>query len=289
VVWYLEGYRPVDLANSRRELQQGTELPTGGCRFQSSIELQPGSAPITHVELAFDPDSCQRLVEIGVEANPRPITSREGAQSDQSGGPVEGIGAAAVAGTINCSRTVLPGGWGNDPFVPGAVYSGNSCRAFMDSWYDEPARWAFGRGTYDDLPPVNEQLNFVEWTPDGTCAVATGTTGWVGYWQQWLTLTGWYRPSNDWSQSPDPIPCDQPIRSNSDVHFRNRAFCKFVAEHLLGPATGPIVGAFFPTDVRYQPNYIAGRSDGTVLAFSTIDKSGPCSSLLREGKRSSYY
>lgn len=75
--------------------------------------------------------------------------------------------------------------------------------------------------------------------------------------------------------------------SRSQVHFRNRAFCAFLAEII--PGLGPIVGEFFPTDVFYDPNHIQGNADGSYTLTRVTTKSGPCSVLLRGATTDSYY
>lgn len=280
VISYEEGYPDYVLLNATKLIRQGTRM-TDGCTFVISETGVPGSASSTEIELQYDPDTCRLLVEIGILQTPRPLTltSDEAAETVvfQSGNP-------------ETTTALQTPGFGSGP-VPGAPYSANAFRAYVDQWHDEPARWIPGESVYDFIPPVNEQLNFVEWTPGGGCAVAPGTIGWTGYWQRWLTLTGWYRVSNVWTHSSDPIPCTEPILSRSQVHFQNRAFCAFLAENIpgLGPILGPIVGEFFPTNVFYDPNHIQGNADGSYTFNMVKTKSGPCSVLLRGAHTTSYY
>ena len=280
VISYEEGYPKYVLDQARRLIRQGARLPEGGCRFTSTETRQQGGPAITEIELAFDPDTCRLLVEIGVLTTPRSLTPTAG----------EAVDTSAIPTAFETSTVLQTPGFGTGP-VPGAIYSANAFRAYLDQWYDEPARWIPGPISYDFIPPVNEQLNFVEWTPGGGCTVAPGTTGWVGYWQRWLTPPGWYRVSHAWNHSPDPIPCDQAIFSESWTHFQNRAFCAWVVENVpgLGPILPPIVGDAVLTDTYYVPNHIHGNSDGSYTITMVKDKTGLCSFLLRGGQTDSYY
>ncbi len=52
------------LTNTARAVRQGARLATGGCKFSGQAILAPGTT-VTELELAFDPDTCQSLVESG--------------------------------------------------------------------------------------------------------------------------------------------------------------------------------------------------------------------------------
>jgi hypothetical protein len=283
VVDYRVGFQQYPLRNNHQELRQGTAVAGGGCQFSGTSVLRKGAPPLTEVELAYDPDTCRDLVDIGTLVTPRTPSAATGMATDQ-----RTLALSSAPGQLAIPAS--SGGFGTNTAVPGAPYSNSADRSYMDSWFDEPARWATGTSLYNVIPPVNEQLNFIEWSPGGGCPVGPGTTGWFGYWQQWLTYTGWSRESNDW-QHPSSFPCGQQDFSTSTVHFRNRAFCAFVAENvpIIGPILGPVVGVFFPTDVYYQPNNIQGNIDGSYNWNWTVSKSGPCSGLLRDMHTNAYY
>jgi len=277
VISYEQGYPAYSLADSHREIRTGTRLPDGGCQFRSSGLAGPRDPAHGEVELAYDPDTCRDLVDVGVPtesanaAAPSPGVSEASSSTASAGGSgAGGVTGAMAAAAIGCPQDTPNGGWGNNHIVPGAPYSGNSCRAVNDTWYDEPARWVTNRSAYDTIPPVNEQLNFVEWTPDGSCAVTPGSLAWMGAWKQYLKLTGWYLVSDDWQHNADPLPCGPPVFSRSTVHVQNRAFCAAVIP----------IEVLFPTDVYYSPNYIEGRADAYHYWETVTTKSGLCGDTL---------
>jgi hypothetical protein len=280
VVDYTVGYPSYPLVNARRILVQGTRVPLdGGCTVHLAFDLLPKQTPQTVEEIAFDPTTCQDLFEVGTMASPRPMSMD--ASTSLAAGNVQNLltttdssGGASASATPNAS-----GGWGTDQAVPTAPYSSNTYRVFNDGWYDDPIRWT-GARPYNKFPPVNEQLNFAEWTPGGGCNQAPGVTGYVGYWQQWLSGTGWYRVSNDWTHTATTISCGDQIFSDSNSYFQNRVFCALP----LG-----LVGALLPTDVHYEPVHVTGWGNGTATVYLTEHKSGPCGHLLRVMDTNGFY
>jgi hypothetical protein len=62
-------YQRVEFEESYRIIRQGERRPDGSCTFERSTTLRPTDPPrkqvVIEVELAFDPDTCRSLVEIG--------------------------------------------------------------------------------------------------------------------------------------------------------------------------------------------------------------------------------
>src|SRR5205823_12800952 len=85
VIDYSQGYQQYPLANDHQELRQGTALPEGGCQFSGTSVFKPGAVPITEVELAYDPDTCRDIVDVGTLVTPRVPTAADGAATDQGG------------------------------------------------------------------------------------------------------------------------------------------------------------------------------------------------------------
>jgi hypothetical protein len=247
------GLEPYELENSTRIIRQGERMPDGSCAFSAERSLQPGES-IAEIEIAYDPATCRSLYEVGILV-----------------GGDQGLDGGADSDSATEGATTNPGSAG----LSSAAAPIGTFAAFQWSWFDEPARWVRGCDVEDPcppLPPVNTVRNGIEWSPDGTCAVAPGTIGWMDFRITWLVLTGWQVIRNDWAHSPDPIPCDQDIFSQNVNHFQNRAFCAA----LLGP---PFL--LFPTNTYYDINKVRGDENGTAFFSWQWRKDGPCSALLR--------
>lgn len=168
--------------------------------------------------------------------------------------------------------------------VPLAVYSNNQYRFYADTWYDDPIRIAGGTAVYGSFPPVNEELNAIEYTPGGGCIIASGTTGWISSYSFFLGETGWYRVSFDWEPPANSITCNQNMYSENTSHLQNTIFCALAAVAFQGIFPGLPIGSagLIPTDVYYQPNQISGDQNGVATPTQISSKSGTCSILLAE-------
>lgn len=201
------GLAPYELEDSTRIIRQGERTPNGGCAFSGERSLAPGES-ITEIEIAYDPSTCRSLFEVGVL-----VGGAEGLDDSE-----DSDSATETASTSAESDGLF------------AVAALGRFAAYQWSWFDEPARWIQGCDVEDPcppLPPVNTVRNGIEWSPDGACAVAPGTIGTMDFRITWLVLTGWQVVVNDWTHSPDPIPCEDDIFSQNVNQFRNNAFCAF--------------------------------------------------------------
>lgn len=93
--------------------------------------------------------------------------------------------------------------------------------AYKWAWYDEPARWLFGCDVEEQfsdvcvLPPVNTVRTDIEWTPDGTCSVAPGTTAEADHritmyeGTRWTVVTD--EPETNPASSPGVVPCGEEV------------------------------------------------------------------------------
>jgi hypothetical protein len=263
------GLAPYVLEDSHQYVVQGTALPGGGCHFKGEHELAGGQS-LTEIEVAYDPDTCRSLFEAGSLVSGHDFLQP---QFDSTLTYEEGH-----AGGVSESPAET-----EDLSMQGA---GDRHRAYHWSWYDEPARWAFNCDVEDGfsdgcvLPPVNTVRNDIDWRPDGTCAVSPGTTGRMSYQITWLRATGWTVVQNDWSHSPDPIPCDQDIFSRNNNHFNNGVFCQSLANAI--PIINPRVA---PTDTYYQPNSVSGNQNGVATYRWSASKAGGCESFLRFARK----
>lgn len=249
------GLAPYDFEDSHRDLYSGKQLPGGGCEFPGRIqELQTGES-LTEIEVAYDPNRCLSLVESGtLEREPEFLRTPDP--------EVNGLFAAPTALTRH--------------------------QAYKWAWYDEPARWLLGCDVEEQfsdvcvLPPVNTVRTDIEWTPDGTCSVAPGTTAEADHTitmyegTRWTVVTD--KPETNPASSPGVVPCGEEVISRSVNRFRNAFFCRTIS---LG--INPT-----PTETFYNPVEVRGDKDGTAhVPVPPHSKSGGCSSFLRFGHKGS--
>lgn len=243
------------LHDSDKIVVQGTRTTAGGCSTTlPAVPYRADGAPVTQLELAYDPDTCRALFERGVlndETSAATVTA-----------------SAATESEFN-QRSYRSNRTGDSP-------APHRYSAFHKSMYNEPARLLFG-----DLPPVNSVENRISWEPNGACALPSGTTANTSAQLEWLTLTGWYRVSNIFTQAGR---CSG-IRSESSVHYQNFDFCEVLVGQLPGPdllkdVLVPRSDRF--TNTYYKPNNIEGLlfADGSFSATQTTSKDGFCSPLL---------
>lgn len=87
--------------------------------------------------------------------------------------------------------------------------------------------------------------------------------------------------SHDLQSPPEIVPCVDQLLNSSDIHFNNPVFCTAIVSSIpLIPFT------FLPTDTFYLPNAVDIHANGDRHKTQILSKSGPCSALLREGKKS---
>lgn len=243
-----------------REVVTGRRTATG-CAFSRPATLRPGQSE-SIVELAYDPDTCRSLVAV-----------RSGAAVAT---PVTGsAGSATQSGTI-AGAAAAPGSMGIESAF-------GRFRAYQWSWFDEPARWVRNCDVEDScgpLPPVNTVKNTVEWTPDGSCAIAPGTSGWAESNVTWFTTTGWEMLRNDFTYPASPVPCNVDAYSQNVNHFQNQEFCAVVGG-IFGGILGGILGYVAETDTYYEPNRVRGDENASAFFNVSWRKDGLCNQLLQ--------
>lgn len=247
-----------------REVVRGERTNDGGCAFSRPTSLNPGEAS-SLVEIAYDHDTCRSLVTISTAAT--------------AADPVRlaGAGSSSQKGTLAALGDSGPGG------LEGVSSAFGRFRAYEWSWFDEPARWARGCDIEDPcppLPPVNTVKNTIEWTPDGSCAIAPGTSGLAESESTWYTTTGWEQLQNDFSFPASPVPCDVDAYSQNTNRFQNQEFCTVVGG-VFGGILGGIAGFVADTDTYYEPNRV--RGDENAVAYFNVNwrKDGLCNRLLQ--------
>jgi hypothetical protein len=260
------GTSDYSLASDQRLLRQGTATATG-CEFLVQDRVRPGQ-DLAEVDVAYDPDTCRLVVARGVPsadfADPGPSDLSSSESSTQS--------AAADASAPAFSAQAL-----------------SRRQAYAWSWYDEPARWAFGCDVEDGpaqgclLPPVNCLKNTLSWTPDGTCTVAPGTVADLTSEIAWLRQTGWTVASNFWDRNGPTVPCNETLRSRNQSHFENGFFCQALVNML--PIPDILKPRVAPTNTYYDPSGLQAFADGSALVTTVLRKDGGCQSFLRESRR----
>lgn len=261
IVCYGQTY---DLVDATREIRQGAPIQEG-CSFRGPSP----AAGAVQIEIVYDPDTCRQIVEIGTPASEADFEFGASPTEESSSASGEALGEGV--GDVGLAAVALQRKW-----------------RYAWSWYDEPARWAFGcdveEGFADGciLPPVNRVYNYIDSVPDGSCVTAPGTTGWWERELTWLVATGWFIAEQSHETPPELITCpEDQLRNASNVHFKNATFCAAILG--LPPA---LFGELLATHTRYEPNAVDIHADGTRHVTQVLSKSGGCNQLLREGRKS---
>jgi hypothetical protein len=184
------------LASSARVIRSGERTASGGCRFEAKERVGPGRA-LRERELAYDPDSCSSLREVGqIPAADLTAMKANGAAGQTQRGAETQTGEKRVGG-------------GSAQSLPQASSLGRFY-GFLHSWYEDPI----------DLH-VNDNTAGVNWPPDGTCALPPGDYSIHDYELEWLSETGWSLQSDLFLYGAD---CTKAY-SNEVAHFKNTLFC----------------------------------------------------------------
>lgn len=173
----------------------------------------------------FDPTTC------------RSLRARGGLVSEEAGEP-----SATKEGTSDATGEVAAAN----------VYA--RYRAYIHSWWEDPPQ-----------KDVSKVENTIEWTPDGSCTSASGTSPSIRWRLYWFVETDWSVQSHDFT--PTNTCCK--VESASDATFRNDGSC----ETLTGPFDVDT------TRTRHSQR-ITGRPDGDATFVLAMFKSGGCSFLL---------
>lgn len=272
--------QPYELQGTHRFIAKGERLLGGGCQWKRSGKIE--QRDVAEIEIAYDPTTCRSLFVRGTWADTNASLRGEGETAERSNdasSPASATGSSSASASGDGSSTPSL-----DPDPPGD----NNPRyqsAYTWTWYDEPARWAFGLDVEDPgvLPPVNSFRNWIEWWPDGICAVPQGYTGWSWREGKALSETGWNLEYHNWEHTPDPISCDQSMYSRSYAGFVNRDFCNTLGDLLI-----PIAPFDLVTRTVYAPNGVEGYQDGSANWTSLTAKRGYCTNFLRLGARYGY-
>lgn len=191
----------LDLEGAQRVIVGGQRTADGGCLFESPLLRVTEVGRVVRLdELAYDPDSCRSLVQIGFA--PAPAVAHEGEQGAgyaSQDSPAIGPGAPQVYASALPPAPVAPD-------IGNLTLTGHF--GYHRSWFDDPI-WI----------DVNAVRNYVGWSEDGSCTYSQ--SGWHSL--SWLVEDGWTLQGAqhwlDWD-------CTR-VHSYSDVHYKNGVFCAF--------------------------------------------------------------
>ena len=219
---------------------QGIRLGDG-CLFRLAGTTATSDPHSRYEEAAFDPTTCESEIRV-VQADYRDTSA--GASDSDGGGVNGGNSAPVLAGAALSTSTALC----SNPNADKTHYYADS--ACIHSWFSDPANFH-----------VNDLTNEVQWNPSGGCA--NSGAAYASWYAQWLSATGWYLVSNQFSPS---FSCSG-VTSLSYTKFWNGSFC--------GPS--------LPTDTWYWPQTITGLANGSYTWSTQWYKDGVCSILLSFG------
>lgn len=180
------------LVEAETFLIKGVRHSAEGCTFsqKGSLSLQNRDRMrIRTRELAFDPESCRSLVEVGAVPSDVPFAMDATNPDSQSESESGGASPGATDGVGTASH--------------------ESFRVSIRQWFEEPAQQAVGDVT-----------NYVEWSPTDNCASAGPWRR--GHFRDWLEQTGWYLVGLTWDRGSN---CFHVYSRNLDTHFKNEIFC----------------------------------------------------------------
>lgn len=182
------------LADTKQFIREGVRLSDGGCKFIGNATLQKGESK-TELELAYDPDTCRSLVEIGTLISDEFVHSPDQIETE-----------AKVISKTPGSDVVVTEMLGSDEVQAASAAS----KAILHSWYEDPVGI-----------DLNNVENSVEWHPDGSCAWPSGEWAIVTVSLSWFPYSGWYKVSDSHVAT---FSCGG-VSIETTAHFRNDVFC----------------------------------------------------------------
>lgn len=282
--------QPYELHSTDRFIAKGEQLPGGGCQWKRSEAIE--HRDVAEIEIAYDPTTCESLFVRGTWADENASLTGKAETAERSGAASSSASSSALATGGNAASAIGGGSTPPrfDPIPPGS--NPRYLSAYAWTWYDEPARWAFGLDIEDavplplvgSVPPVNSFRNWIEWWPNGDCTVPVGYLGWFRFEGNWLSESGWKLEYHDWYHTPELMEsCSQPVYSRSYAGFVNNFFCNTLGDLLI-----PFTPFDLSTRTVYSPNGVEGYRDGTARWTSLTAKRGYCTNFLRLGARYGY-
>ncbi|WP_419837425.1 hypothetical protein [Candidatus Poriferisodalis sp.] len=258
-----------------RVIEQGNkdtiELPNGievsGCKFvsRSSAGRQVTTA---FVEIAYDPDTCRRVVELGIVSHAAPAST---ATDDTDDGD-----AAAVISNPKPGDSGLP----ENSATPDATDLDNDGVGKNDFRLEIPDYRAKTRSqvlelAYGLLPATSEVHAQVEvWNQQPQYSPSKSRS-----WDDWLSATGWRRDSRyTWSDRNSDY-----IYVGETSGYSNRYFANLVCTGAL-----PIPRSPGTTFARHTVQTI-GYANLTVENYVLNYKYGGCSYLLRTSQTNNFW
>jgi hypothetical protein len=274
--------QPYPLVDTERKLVEGKPLPSGGCHFSETRKSEEDEN-VAGVEIAYDPDTCRSIFEVGrwvgddrmLMGDGTDEAGEQSAPGEEQSTPAGGEALSAPTAELSASGTEL----GRRDY-------------YTWTWYDEPIRWVPGNDIEDyNIPPVNWVRNSISYWPGGKdCLLGNQypVASKASTQRDWLRETDWreYSFTPEWTPAqPDPdhpgwvvISCDTPqYYSKTTALYANNLFCDVF---------NPLRAIWEDPDVtEYTPNAVAGDRYGNITHTWESRKEGPCSWLLRKRYR----
>ena len=273
VIEYTEanwGVNP-ELIDPVRVVEQGTRgttvLPDGseleGCDFVGRSTVGRHVAT-SFVEVAFDPDTCKRIVEFGVLADPPTAPSNTSPTGDR--------GQGSPPANTEPPSSSLPGASG--PIDKSGLGSGSTGEFRLEvPDYRAKTRSQIRELAYPVLPATSEVNAQVEvWNQQPHYSPSKWR-----WWSHWLVASGWRRDSHDsWGGwSPNNIY----VGEASD--YSNNVFARTVCSRWDPTAHGTTYAGHNVQTIGY--------ANMTVDHFVSNYKRGACSYLLRTNQTDNFW
>lgn len=177
------------LENSTVYVKEGERTDDGGCALSGQFVLPQGSEAVEVREIAFNPVTCEALLERGI---PPRDAALDGATDTQEG--------ATLSDDVDATNSADSGG----EFATAAV---SRSSGYLESRYKDPPGYR-----------VNYIRNSTDWRHDGR---SVRSPVYNGYAWDMIRSTGWQMRKHDWNHHATTYQ----TTSSSYIHFRNGYFC----------------------------------------------------------------
>ncbi len=243
VVEYDWSHRP-PIENGVLRIIQGTQKDDA-CVFNRALSLSPNEQFKISRTLAFNPDTCQELIEVGT------MSSEARSLEDQRDQANESIAVRPLDSSSQHDMTLA------DSSLP-RMFSSYKAK------YEDPVNWDVNWLSAELVWEYDDENDIVNYVSD---------TGWCR--RDWNEVTDWYPTSG--------LPCDGSSEGSgsryvveTSSHFENTAFICFAVS--ISPFLPPVVLSGAKT--HYEDQELTAYADGTSAGQVNQWKEGECAWLL---------